>query len=183
MIPDLSGLRRRRQRAQTRAADVARTNRSKRECTATHSPKVSVGTCERPPPKRVGRAFALLTKTCHGSQVTGRVPYQDFAFPITPLSSIWITSGSPVIRPQSLRVNGSQSRHTIWAYNALYRTAGAYHSWIVRNSYEVSEMRSTLEFHFFSFRDDPVVFSRLSCLLLCDQCENRASHKPNRKDR
>jgi hypothetical protein len=28
----------------------------------------------RAPPERVGRAFALLTKTYHGSRVTGHVP-------------------------------------------------------------------------------------------------------------
>ena len=34
----------------------------------------------RAPPKRVRRAFALLTKTYHGSRVTGQVAYQDFTF-------------------------------------------------------------------------------------------------------
>ena len=36
----------------------------------------------RAPPQRVGRAFALLTKTYHGSRVTGQVPYQDSTCPV-----------------------------------------------------------------------------------------------------
>jgi hypothetical protein len=36
---------------------------------------------------RVRRAFALLTKTYHGSRVTGQVQFQDFKFPITAAGS------------------------------------------------------------------------------------------------
>ncbi len=37
----------------------------------THAAKNQKEFCTRAPPKRVGRAFALLTKTYHGSRVTG----------------------------------------------------------------------------------------------------------------
>ena len=37
----------------------------------------------RAPPKRVGRAFALLTKTYHGSRITGQVHSRYFKFPVT----------------------------------------------------------------------------------------------------
>jgi hypothetical protein len=40
----------------------------------------------RAPPKRVGRALALLTKTYHGSRVTGQVFGSDFNYPVTALT-------------------------------------------------------------------------------------------------
>ena len=39
----------------------------------THAAKKSKRIYTRAPPERVGRAFALLTKTYHGSQVTGQL--------------------------------------------------------------------------------------------------------------
>src|SRR5215470_12405386 len=49
--------------------------------------------CTRAPPKRVGRAFALLTQTYHGSRLTGHLGTDPHFFAISTRSSVCSPSG------------------------------------------------------------------------------------------